>query len=400
MIMASSKSLLVSLLFLSFLFTTTFAAAEPCANHRFDEGKTFASCTDLPSLNFSIHWNYYSSSHTVEIAIRHGGGVDKEKPPSTWMAWAINPSSKGMVGSQSLVAFRRDDGTMAAYTSPITSYGTQLQQGNLSFPVNGLSSVVNKDNEMIIFATITLPENTTTVNHLWQEGPLEGNVPGMHRLSGPNVGSMGTLDFQSGEIVLDKTSSSRNNWKIIHGVLCTFGWGLLIPIGALVASGKQYLGQGPAWFNIHIACQCTGYFLGLVGGIIGILLWKGVFGGGDSHGIGSHQYIGIVLLCLGVIQVIVGFFFRPNKEDKKRIYFNVFHYLIGYGCIGLSIANVFLGFNLVQLKVGDWPQLTYIVAISFLVIIGAILQVTSCSKRVKASKTPIVEKESSCHIIF
>ncbi|OMO82799.1 Cytochrome b561, eukaryote [Corchorus olitorius] len=391
--MASSKSLLVSLLFLSFLFLfTTFASAEPCANHRFDEGKTFASCTDLPSLNFSLHWNYRSSSHTVDIAIRHGG-VDKEKPPSTWMAWAINPYSKGMVGSQSLVAFRRDDGTMAAYTSPITSYGTQLQQGNLSFPVNGLSSVVN-ENEMIIFATLTLPENTTTVNHLWQEGPLVGNVPGIHRLSGPNVGSMGTLDFLSGKIVLDKPSSSRNKGKIVHGVLCTFGWGFLIPIGALVARyGKQYLGQGPAWFYIHIACQCIGYLLGLVGGIIGILLWKGVFGGGSIHGIGSHQYIGIVLLCLGVIQVIVGFFFRPQKEDKKRIYFNVFHYLIGYGSIGLSIANVFLGFKLVHLKVGAWPQLTYIVAISFLVCIAAILEGVGCWKRIKASKTPM-EKEN------
>ncbi|OMO93925.1 hypothetical protein CCACVL1_06255 [Corchorus capsularis] len=317
--MASSKSLLVSLLFLSFFFLfTTFAAAEPCANHRFDQGKTFASCTDLPSLNFSLHWNYHSPSHTVDIAIRHGG-VDKEKPPSTWMAWAINPNSKGMVGSQTLVAFQRDDGTMAAYTSPITSYGTQLQQGNLTFPVNGLSSVVN-DNEMIIFATLTLPENTTAVNHLWQEGPLVRNVPGIHRLSGSNVGSMGTLDFLSGKIVLDKTRSSRNKVKIVHGVLCTFGWGFLIPIGALVA--------------------------------------------------------------------------RPPKEDKKRIYFNVFHYLIGYGCIGLSIANVFLGFNLVHLKVRAWPQLTYIVAILFLVcIVAPILEVVACRKRMKPSKTPM-EKEN------
>ncbi|OMP06657.1 hypothetical protein CCACVL1_01484 [Corchorus capsularis] len=381
--MASFKSLF-SLLVLCFLFTT-LASAEPCGNHRFDEGKTFASCNDLPSLNFSLHWNYHSSSHTVEIAIRQGG-VERESS-STWIAWAINPYSKAMVGSQALVAFQRDDGTMAAYTCPITSYATQLEPGNLTFPVNGVSLVV-KGNEMIIFATLTLPDNqTTTVNHLWQEGPLlVGNVPGMHKLSGPNVGSMGTLDFLSGKIVLDKTySRSRNKGKIVHGVLCTFGWGFLIAFGALIAGyGKQYL--GPAWFYVHVTCQCIGYLLSLGGGIIGVLLWKGVlFGGGNMHG-GSHQYIGIILLCLGAIQVLVGYF-RPHKEDKNRVYFNVFHYLIGYGSIGLSIANVFLGFHVVHLKVKAWPQLTYIAAISFLVCIAAILEAVSCWKRIKSSKT-------------
>ncbi|XVF20771.1 hypothetical protein REPUB_Repub12eG0031700 [Reevesia pubescens] len=166
-----------------------FAAAEPCGNHRFDEGKTFVACDDLPSLNSSLHWNYHSSSQTVEITFRRSS-VDQQ---SSWISWAINPDSKGMVGSQALVAFQRDDGTMEAYTSQIRSYATQLQQGNLSFPVHGVSSIV-KDNEMIILATLTLPTNITTVNHLWQEGPLVGNVPRMHRLSGPNMGSMGTLD--------------------------------------------------------------------------------------------------------------------------------------------------------------------------------------------------------------
>ncbi|KAK6230756.1 hypothetical protein QUC31_002274 [Theobroma cacao] len=375
--MASLKSFFFFFLLLSFL--CPLGAAENCSNHRFDEGKTFASCNDLPSLDCSLHWNYISSSQTVEIAFRQSG-VDKSP---RWISWAINPEAKGMVGSQALVAFRKDDGTMAAYTSPITSYATQLEQGDISFRVDRVSSMI-KDNEMIIFATLALPANTTTVNHLWQVGPLVGDVPGMHRLSGPNVGSMGTLDFRSGKVVIDRTSS-RSCWKIVHGVLCTFGWGFLIPVGALIARhGKHFLGPRPAWFHAHIFCQCTAYLLGLAGGIIGVLLWLGVVGVGVEGG--SHQYIGISLLCLGAIQGIVGYY-RPIKEDRKRIYFNIFHYSVGYGTIGLSIANVFLGFHMVHFGIRTWPQLTYIAALSFLGFIALILEAVACFKRINASKT-------------
>ncbi|KAE8681114.1 hypothetical protein F3Y22_tig00111342pilonHSYRG00174 [Hibiscus syriacus] len=347
------------------MFFCTFSAAEPCGNHRFHGGKTFASCTDLPSLNCSLHWNFHSSSQTVDIAFRQSS-VDQNP---RWISWAINPHSKGMVGSQALVAFQRDDGTMMAYTSPITSYATQLQQGDLSFPVDRVSSIVD-GNEMIIFATLMLPAaNATTVNHLWQQGPLVGNVPRMHRLSGPNMASTGTLDFLSGKVVVHKTSS---RWKILHGVLCILGYCILMPIGALIARhGKQ--GAGTTWFKLHVYTQCTAYSMGLGGGIVGILLWHGVGANGVKTCGASHQYIGIALLCLGFFQGIIGRF-RPHKEDKKRVYFKIFHFTMGYGTIGLSIVNALLGFHMVHLGIKAWPQLTFIVVMSLLGTCALILE--------------------------
>ncbi|KAE8680100.1 hypothetical protein F3Y22_tig00111392pilonHSYRG00277 [Hibiscus syriacus] len=361
--------------FFLIFFICTFSAAEPCGNHRFHEGKTFASCTDLPSLNCSLHWNFRSSSQTVDIAFRQSS-VDQNP---RWISWAINPHSKGMVGSQALVSFQRDDGTMMAYTSPITSYATQLQQGDLSFPVNGVSSIVD-GNEMIIFATLTLPANATTVNHLWQQGPLVDNVPGIHRLSGPNMASTGTLDFLSGKIVVHKTS---NRWKILHGVLCILGYCLLMPTGALIARhGKQ--GVGTTWFKAHVYIQCAAYLMGLGGGIVGVLLWLGVGGNGVRIRGESHEYIGITLLCLGGIQGIIGYF-RPHKEDKKRVYFKIFHYTVGYGTIGLSIVNALLGFHIVHLGIKTWPQLLFVVVISLLGTCALILEVLSCWNRTKSA---------------
>ncbi|TYH86608.1 hypothetical protein E1A91_D01G054900v1 [Gossypium mustelinum] len=360
----ASKSF--SFAFLLLFFLCTFAAAEPCDNHRFRGGKTFASCIDLPSLNCSLHWNFHSLTQTVDVALRRNS-VDQK---TRWMSWAINPHSKGMVGSHALVAFQKDDGTMVAYTSPITSYATQLQKGDLSFPVNGVSSIL-EGNEMIMFATLALPANTTTVNHLWQEGPLVGNVPRMHR-----------------KLVVDKTSS-RNQWKIVHGILCTLGLGFLMPVGALIARhGKQW--PGTAWFRAHVFSQCSAYLIGLAGGIIARI------------GGGIHQYIGITLLGLGAIQGIVGYC-RPHKEDKKRVYFNIFHCSLGYGTIGLSIANVFLGFHMVHLMIKTWPQVTYIAAISLLGTITLILEGVGCWRRTTKGKLiallTLMQEDRDGHII-
>ncbi|PPS02554.1 hypothetical protein GOBAR_AA18105 [Gossypium barbadense] len=217
------------------------------------------------------------------------------------MSWAINPHSKGMVGSQALVAFQKDDGTMVAYTSSITSYATQLQKGDLSFPVNGVSSIP-EGNEMIMFATLALPANTTTVNHLWQEGPLAGNFPRMHPLSGPNMGSMGTLDFLVGKLVVDKNRFKKpmedSSWNFMH-----------IRMGF---SNACWSFNSKAWEAMArhclVSCSC------LAGGIIGVLLWLGALGARIERGI--HQYIGITLLGLGAIQGIVGYC-RPHKEDKN-----------------------------------------------------------------------------------
>lgn len=113
-----------------------------------------------------------------------------------WIAWAINPTGTGMVGSQALVAFRGSNGSMIAYTTLINSYSPSMQPGNLSFPVSDISATYSFK-EMIIFALVGPLPNGTTVNHVWQAGGLVGNVPMTHALSGDNLLSKGTINFLS-----------------------------------------------------------------------------------------------------------------------------------------------------------------------------------------------------------
>ncbi|KAF9601257.1 hypothetical protein IFM89_018367 [Coptis chinensis] len=103
-----------------------------------------------------------------------------------------------MVGSQALVAFQAG-GQMNAYTSPVTSYSTALAPGNLTFQVPSITAEFANNNEMTIFATLVLPPGNTTVNQVWQKGPVIGNTPQIHPTTGDNIRSIGTIDFLSGD---------------------------------------------------------------------------------------------------------------------------------------------------------------------------------------------------------
>ncbi|KAF7150616.1 hypothetical protein RHSIM_Rhsim02G0102700 [Rhododendron simsii] len=192
--------------FLAPSLTLSVASGSLCSDSVFPNNQVFASCTDLPNLDSFLHWTYTPSSSTLRIAYCHS-----QVSSSTWVAWGINPTSKGMIGTQVIVAYQKPDGT---FTSPVDSYGTRLQEGNLTFPVSDLSAML-LDNEMVIFATIELPENTTSINHVWQDGPVSGDNLGMHGVSGNHLQSMGNLNLSSGQGFGSHGGNSKTKLKIV-----------------------------------------------------------------------------------------------------------------------------------------------------------------------------------------
>ncbi|XP_022724246.1 cytochrome b561 and DOMON domain-containing protein At5g47530-like [Durio zibethinus] len=311
--------------------------AQTCAKYAFSSNRVFRSCSDLPVLNSFLHYNY-GSSGKLEIAYRH-----TRITSSRWVAWAINPTLTGMVGSQALVAYQQTDGSMRVYTSPITQYQTQLREGDLSFDVSELSAT-HANNEIIVFATLGLSNNGTTLNQVWQEGSLSGNTPQMHATSGANVQSMGTLNLLSGEARTTGGGSSRLRKQKIHGVLNTFGWGILMPIGAIIARYlKVFKSADPAWFYLHSSSQFAAYVVGVAGWGMGLKL------GSESPGIqfDAHRTIGIILFCLGTLQVFA-LLLRPKPDHKYRFYWNIYHHLVGYTVIILSVINIFKGFDILK----------------------------------------------------
>jgi len=78
------------------------------------------------------------------------------------------------------------------------------------------------DGSMMIFASLQLPKNVSLVNHAWQEGLVSSDGRfRFHALTGANVQSFGTLDFQSGNI-LSKSVGGKLMLRIVSNFLVFF----------------------------------------------------------------------------------------------------------------------------------------------------------------------------------
>lgn len=367
-----NKYLLTSLLILSL---SLLSSAQTC-DYTFTNNKAFTTCTTLPVLSSFLHWTYHQANSTVDIAYRHTN-VDT----NTWVAWALNLQGTQMGGAQSLVAYHNSSSLPYAYTSALNNgYSTSLAESTLSFGVSSISAeYVN--NAMVIYATLALPSGKTVFNQVWQSGPVSSGRPQVHPTSGDNMKSYGTVDFVTGVSSGGGGGGSLQRRRNVHGILNAVSWGTLLPLGAMIARYlKVFKSADPAWFYLHVACQSSAYIVGVAGWATGLKL------GSDSAGrtYSTHRNIGITLFALGTLQLFA-LLLRPKKDHKIRIYWNVYHWAVGYVTIILSIVNIFEGFDILQPH-KNWKR-AYISIIIFLGFNAAMLEAYTWYLVMKRKKT-------------
>lgn len=264
-----------------------------------------------------------------------------------------------MAGAQTLVAYKDPSkGVAVVKTLNISSYSTIIPS-KLAFDVWDMKAEeVSGDGggTLRIFARIKVPSDLAAkgkVNQVWQVGPgvsPEGMIA-KHDFDAANLYSKGPLDLSGnnngggggGE------GDSRVKKRNIHGILNAVSWGILFPVGAIVARYMRiFESADPAWFYIHVSCQFSAYVIGVAGWAIGLKL------GRESEGIrfASHGNIGIALFSLATIQMFA-MLLRPKKDHKYRLYWNIYHHGVGYSIIILGIINVFKGLSILN------PQDTY-----------------------------------------
>jgi hypothetical protein len=154
----------------------------------------------------------------------------------------------------------------------------------------------------------------------------------------------------------------------VHGILNAVSWGILIPLGAIIARYvRVFEVADPAWFYMHVSCQLAGYAIGVAGWATGLKLGK------ESKGItyATHRSIGIAIFALATLQIFA-LFLRPNKDHKFRIFWNVYHHMVGYSVIVLGAINIFRGLTILQTE--DKWRTAYIAVICVLVGIAIILE--------------------------
>lgn len=213
---SSSNPLRASAMELAVLFLVVFssssllrhATAQRCDDAiTFSNNKPYASCSVLPYHSASLHWNYHASNGTVDIAYRASGS------PSSWVAWAINPNSTGMVGANAFLAFTNGTtGNVAVFATRFASLGVQVadvRDEELAFPVYDKLAEYSSG-YYTIYASLELPGNNTTQHTVWQSSSnFRSGAPYGHPFDAANTASTSTLDFLSGQ-----TASGGGNSRL------------------------------------------------------------------------------------------------------------------------------------------------------------------------------------------
>ncbi|KAF3331024.1 cytochrome b561 and DOMON domain-containing protein [Carex littledalei] len=377
--MASNTRLVTFLcLFLPVIFSSS-TLAQNCNSDTFSNNKLYSSCTSLSGLSATLHWTYYSTNGTVDVAYRI------TQSTSTWVAWGINPTSTGMVGTNAFLAYHDSAGSLQIITSQLSSFSPTIANGSLTFTVYEMS-VDYSNGAYTIYATLKLPNNSTTLNTVWQRGTsFSSGLPSGHPSTGTSS-QTNNLNFLSGQSSSSGSGSSRLHRENIHGVLNAISWGILLPLGVMIARyTKVFKSMDPAWFYLHITCQCSGYILGVAGWGLGLKL------GSESKGITQygHRNIGIALFVFATLQVFA-LLLRPHKNNKYRLYWNIYHRTVGYAVIVLSIINIFKGFDILNPE-KKWKN-AYIGVIATLGGLAVILEATTWAivlkRRSSEAKSP------------
>jgi hypothetical protein len=328
------------LLVAAVLLLAAGATAQDCLSATFQGGRTFLRCNPLPVLGASLHWTYHAENGTADVAFR------AQSSTGGWVAWGINTGGTLMAGSSVFIASQDGSGAVSVLMTVLESTAPTLSSATLRFGVPVAPTAEYAGGAYTIYATVALPGNSTQQNTVWQAGPISNGAIGPHPTSGANLQSIQRLDFLSGQSA--GASNSRLHRRNLHGILNAVGWGILIPLGAMIARYlRVFESADPAWFYLHIACQISGYVLGVAGWGLGLKL------GSESKGItySSHRNIGIAIFCLATLQVFA-LLLRPDKKNKYRVYWNAYHHSVGYSVIVLAAVNIFKGLNILQPATG------------------------------------------------
>ncbi|KAJ7539188.1 hypothetical protein O6H91_11G080300 [Diphasiastrum complanatum] len=337
---------------------------------------TFSQCQSLGSQGASVAWTLLPANNTLQVAF---SGVAVSS--SGWVGWGLNPTALQMVGTSALIAFRDAQGLAQMMRYKLTS-AVQGQQTSLVPGSNDLV-VLNQAVEISgtsfrMFATLQLNPNQTQLNHIWNRGPgVTGTSPEPHSLSPSDLQGRKSIDMSSGAIS-GGGSAPHQHLKNVHGILNGLSWGVILPLGAMAA---RYLRRwDPAWFYSHIFIQFTGYVLGVIGWSIGLQL------GHDSPGIVYHQHrrIGIILFSFATLQILA-LVLRPDKDDEVRVYWNIYHYSLGYSVIVLGAVNIFKGLDILQ--PGSGWRTAYIIIISVLGGVSIFLEIITWCAYLKRNKS-------------
>ncbi|KAK9279337.1 hypothetical protein L1049_013016 [Liquidambar formosana] len=184
------------------------------------------------------------------------------------------------------------------------------------------------------------------------------------------------FDFSAGSVSVG--SQNVRQMKMNHGILGIIGWGLILPLGAIVA--RYFKHKDPLWYYLHTVIQFVGFIIVLANVVLGRELYERIHANKRAH-----RGIGIFALVLGILQILA-FFLRPNKDAKMRKFWNWYHHWFGRLALFFGALNIVLGIQIGGAG-NDW-KIGYGFLLGTILVAVIVLEALAYIKRSEKSSPP------------
>ena len=316
-------------------------------------GRTYECMQALPT-GYTLHWTANADTGVVQFA-------SVANTAAGWVATGFPTNGAAMVGAQVVMG---SPGNVKMYR--LTGYSPPAG----GWPEEPIEGVDPNSLAVTRTATDTIVEfDRAAVPGVWELTNVQNLICSFHRGSDVHTvqHSAGTnTGFQWSALgPVDPNACPPRNplWSlwIAHGVMMVAGWGVMIPIGVLVAGTLKDM--DPLWFKIHQGGNMFGLMLALAAWILALIKFAPLNFGNEGDELGSaHTVIGMIVMILGIQQPINAFF-RPHNGDKGRTQWNWVHWTAGRIATVGGMVNVFIGIFLFISRDGrcspKWPVIVY-----------------------------------------
>lgn len=151
-------------------------------------------------------------------------------------------------------------------------------------------------------------------------------------------------------VQLSKTGNSRqtmprrrkssHSMVKAHGILMWLSFGVLFPVGVLLAKLMPRDGDKPYWLILHRLIQLLAAVLVLISfGLIIANKLKKKFG----HFQTTHAIMGLIVIVVSLLQILLAFV-RPSPDSNRRRMWKIGHFVFGYGTLLFGACVVSTGF--------------------------------------------------------
>ncbi|XP_075688333.1 putative ferric-chelate reductase 1 [Rhinoderma darwinii] len=179
-------------------------------------------------------------------------------------------------------------------------------------------------------------------------GPVDN---GRIRFHGPGVFSS---DNKVDLSVTSNVTHRKHNMHIMvktHGALMLIAWMTTESLGMILARYFKTAAKTPIlgkalWLQAHLVFMVLTVAATIVSFVLSF-----VEGKGWTYDASTHAILGCIVMILAFIQPIISFF-RPSPQSSQRYIFNWFHGINALVMKVLAVANLFLGLQFIDYRLG------------------------------------------------